>query len=108
MVADQPFVNTRTWKDGVIYDERFQYDSGKGTGALVSFADDVEVVNVKVGISHLGCMKAKANVLAEMDHWCLEKTSSQLVDKWEAILSKVELDPETPEDIKRMLSELSL
>ena len=102
MVADQPFTKARTWKDGVISDNLFQYDSGKGTGALVSFAEDMDVLNVKVGISHLGCMKAKANVLAEMDHWSLEKTRSQLVDKWEAILSKVELDPATPEYLKRM------
>lgn len=102
LVSDTPFEITRTWKDGVISDASYQYDSGKGTGVLVSFPDDADVVNVKVGISHLGCMKARANVNEEIDHWDLQQTRDELIAKWDAILSKVELDPMTPEPYKRM------
>lgn len=102
LVTDKPFADVRTWKDGIFSDELFQYDSGKGTGAAVRFFDDAEVVNVKVGISHVGCMKAKANVQNEISHWSLEQTRDELIGKWEAILSKVELSPDTPENYKRM------
>lgn len=102
LVADKPFEVTKTWKDGVISDASFQFDSGKGTGALVSFPDYADVVNVKVGISHVGCMKARANVDNEISHWDLEQTRNELIDKWEAILSKVELDHATDERHKRM------
>ena len=102
MVADKPFTQVRTWKDGQISDALEQFDSGKGTGALVQFADDADVVNVKVGVSHLGCMKAKVNVASEISHWDFDRTYNELLDKWEAILSKAELDPKTPLEYKRM------
>ena len=102
LVADKPFAQVRTFKDGQISEATEQYDSGKGTGALVRFGDDADVVNVKVGVSHLGCLKAKANVAGEIPHWDFDRTRGELIDKWESILSKVELDPSTPIEYKRM------
>lgn len=102
LVADKPFAQVRTFKDGQISETTEQYDSGKGTGALVRFGDDADVVNVKVGVSHLGCLKAKANVADEIPHWDFDRTRGELIDKWESILSKVELDPSTPLEYKRM------
>ena len=102
LIADKPFDQVRTWKDGQISDASEQFDSGKGTGALLKFADDADVVNVKVGVSHLGCLKAKANVINEIPHWDFERTYNELVDSWETILSKAELDPSTPLEYKRM------
>ena len=102
LVADKPFEQAKTWKDGAISDSKEQYDSGVGTGALVRFGDDVSSVNVKVGISHLGCMKAKANVENEIPHWDFSRTYGELIEKWDAVLSRIELDPSTPDNYKRM------
>lgn len=102
LTADQPFVRTRTWKGETITEALWQGDSGEATGALLQFAPEAREVRVKVGISCLGCMKARENALSEIPHWSLEKTRAELEDSWRAILSKAEIAPETPENLKRM------
>lgn len=100
--ADKPFVETKTWKGESISSALQQYDSHHKTGALVQFADDAATVNLKIGISFISQLKAKANAFQEIPHWSFEAVYQQLIDRWEDLLSRVDLDPSTPEATKRM------
>lgn len=100
--ANKPFIETKTWKGNSESMASAQYDSHQKTGALVRFAKDNETVNLKIGISYLSSLKAKANALQEISHWDFDYVRQQLLDKWENILSRVELDEKTPDNYKRM------
>lgn len=100
--ADKPFSDTKTWKGESISAVKQQYDSHQKTGALVKFSNDAEIVNLKIGISFLSSLKAKANAFQEIPHWSFENIHQQLLDKWEDILGRVVLDATTPDSYKRM------
>ena len=100
--TNKPFVEKKTWKGESETTATQQYDSHQKTGALVRFDKDAETVNLKIGISFLSSLKAKANAMQEIPHWDFGYVKQQLLDKWENILSRVELDAQTPESYKRM------
>lgn len=100
--ADKPFIETKTWKGEGTSSVKQQYDSHQKTGAMVQFADEAETVNLKIGISYLSSLKAKANAFQEIPHWSFETVHQQLLDKWEDILSRVTLAESTPDSYKRM------
>ena len=102
LVADRPFTATRTWKGDRITDARWQYDSGEATGALLRFTDGAGVVNVKVGISNIGCLRARQNVEEQLPQDSLEEAHAALTEEWESLLGRVEIAPETPDSLKRM------
>ena len=102
LVADRPFTATRTWKGDRITDARWQYDSGEATGALLRFTDGAGVVNVKVGISNIGCLRARQNVEEQLPQDSLEEARAALTAEWESLLGRVEIAPETPDSLKRM------
>ena len=100
--TDKPFAEAKTWKGESITTATQQYDSHHKTGAMVQFANDADTVNLKIGISFVSSLKAKANVFQEIPHWSFEAVYLQLIDRWEDLLSRVDLDPTTPDAIKRM------
>lgn len=115
LVADRPFIETRTWKgDRSLHDRNvlesdidisrrdWQHDSGTGTGALLRFADGAGTINVKVGISQTGCLRARQNVEEEMPHWSFDRAYKDIVARWESLLGRVEIAPGTPAELKRM------
>lgn len=102
VTADHPFTLARTWKGDTISEDLWQEDSGEQTGALLQFSPEVQTVQVKVGLSWLGCLKARKNALAEIPHWSFDTTREELEDSWRAILSRAELDASTPDSLKRM------
>lgn len=102
MVSDTPFAQTLTWKNDAVSGESFQYDTAEPVGANVRFAGEGKTVNVKVGISGRGCLKARQNLQEEISHWSLEQTASELEAKWNEVFKTVEIDPATPERWKRM------
>ncbi|MBR1575500.1 MAG: glycoside hydrolase family 92 protein [Bacteroidales bacterium] len=115
LVADHPFVETRTWKgerllrDSQVVRDRieisrspWQADEGKGTGVLLRFADDAQEVNIKLGVSHLGCLKARQNAGQELPHWSFDRARADLVARWESLLGRVEIAPGTPPELLRM------
>jgi predicted alpha-1,2-mannosidase len=102
LVTDRPFTATRTWKGDRITDARWQYDSGEATGALLRFTDGAGVVNVKVGISNIGCLRARQNVEEQLPQDSLEEARAALTAEWESLLGRVEIAPETPDSLKRM------
>lgn len=100
--TDKPFMRTATWKADKISDARYQSDSQQKTGALLQFKQSEEVVQLKVGISFLSSLKARENAHTDIPHWSFDEVHSQLLNQWEALLSKIEISPRTPEAQKRM------
>ena len=97
-----PFTETVTWKGTNITTDKVQFDSGKKTGALLRFPASTDSVKLKIGISFLSCLKAKHNAHTEISHWNFEKVHQELLDKWETLLQRIEIAPDTPEHYKRM------
>ena len=100
--TDKPFMRTATWKADKISDAKYQSDTHQKTGALLQFNSSDEVVQLKVGISYLSSLKARENAHADIPHWSFDDVHSQLLNQWEALLSKIEISPRTPEAQKRM------
>jgi predicted alpha-1,2-mannosidase len=101
---DQPIAKYVTWKDGKFYaNESAQFDSGKKTAALFSFGKDgKQELNVKIGISFLSELKAKSNIQVEISHWDFNVVLAALENKWEQLLSRIKLSPDTPDKYKKM------
>lgn len=101
---DQPIAKYVTWKDGKFYaNESAQFDSGKKTAALLSFGKDgKQELNVKIGISFLSELKAKNNIQVEIPHWNFNTVLSALENKWEQLLSRIQLSPDTSDEYKKM------
>lgn len=100
--TDRPFVQSLTWKGNRITEAQSQYDSAEKTGALLRFAKNDKVVQLKVGISFLSMQKAKFNAHSEIPHWSFEKVHQDLLGQWEQLFQKIEIDPSTPLAKKRM------
>lgn len=100
--TDHPFVQSLTWKGNRITEAQSQYDSAEKTGALLRFAKNDKVVQLKVGISFLSMQKAKFNAHSEIPHWSFEKVHQDLLGQWEQLFQKIEIDPSTPLAKKRM------
>lgn len=100
--TDRPFLQSLTWKGNRITEAQSQYDSAEKTGALLRFAKNDKVVQLKVGISFLSMQKAKINANSEIPHWSFEKVHQDLLGQWEQLLQKIEINPSTPLAKKRM------
>ncbi len=100
--TDRPFIDTATWTDSIISKATAMPDKGAKTGAIVAFADTTTTVNLRIGISFLSQLKAKENLENETRGLTFEQVRQNLVDEWNAILSRVELAEDTPLNLKRM------
>lgn len=100
--TDRPFSEWATWKGDSLTADRTQYDSHQKTGALLRFEGDATTLQLKVGISFLSCLRAEANAHSEIPHWSFDEVHRQLLDKWETLFSKIEIDAKAPEAHKRM------
>ncbi|MDE6491035.1 MAG: GH92 family glycosyl hydrolase, partial [Muribaculaceae bacterium] len=100
--ADRPFVETATWKGDRLSSNRYQYDSGEKTGALVRFDDTARSVRLKIGISFISQLKARENARADIPGWSFDTVRRQLTDQWNDLLSRIEIDQSTPDREKRM------
>ena len=103
-VFDQPIAQYVTYKDGKFYaNEKAQFDSGKKTAALLSFGKaGKQELNVKIGISFLSELKAKNNIQVEIPHWNFNTVLASLENKWEQLLSRITLAPDTSIEYKKM------
>ncbi len=102
LVADRPFTSTRTWKGDRITNDPSQYDSGEKTGALLRFSDGSGQVNVKIGISDLGCVRARQNIEEQLPQTSFDDAQAALTKQWDQLLGRVEIAPDTPDSLKRM------
>jgi predicted alpha-1,2-mannosidase len=103
-IFDQPIAKYVTWKDGKFYNNQStQFDSGKKTAALLSFGKEgKQELNVKIGISFLSELKAKNNIQVEIPHWNFNAVLSVLGTKWEQLLNRIQLSPDTSIEYKKM------
>ncbi len=103
-VFNKPFNKFSTWKKNQLFPgQKSQPDEGQKTGAMLFFdSSNSDPIQMKIGISYLSCLKAKQNIEAEIPHWTFEKTMQETQAKWEALLSKVEIDKSATNEQRRM------
>lgn len=101
--SDVPFSRTATWKGNAISGNASQFDSGDKTGALVSFPEKTDTVNVRIGISFISALKAKHNYENESHGKSFDVIRKESLGKWETEMQKIQVHPDTPEKFKRML-----
>jgi predicted alpha-1,2-mannosidase len=103
VVFDKPFKNFKTWKAEKLSENKIQIDSGEKTGALLNFENaDGNTIQMKVGISFLSTRKAQQNIENEVPNWNFEETLAATQQKWEQLLSKIEIDKNATDKKKKM------
>ncbi len=79
----------------ILSDAPYQIDNQRKTGALLRFnaldTHSSNILNVKIGISFISELKASQNAALQIPHWDFERTHQACLDRWEALLSKIEL-----------------
>jgi predicted alpha-1,2-mannosidase len=104
-ISDRPFSKYVTWKDGVLSSASTQYDSGTKTGAAVTFDGKDAEVQLKIGISFVSELKAKANIERDMAGTTkFDDVLNGTLSKWEDVLSRITIAQNTPEKYKRMFN----
>ena len=103
-IADKPFTSFSTWKAGQISpNQKTQTDTGAKTGAMLFFDEKTaDSIQIKIGISFISSLKAKENIVNEIPHWQFEKTRSETCSNWEALLKRIEIDPNASKEQKTM------
>lgn len=101
--TDKPFDCAGTWKDDSLSSQSWQADTGRPTGAYLDFGSDAGTVTVKIAISYLSELKARENLRREIPHWDFDQVRRSLTDRWNEVLSRVEVDPSTSDSLKTML-----
>ncbi len=101
---DQPFDRVGTWRgDQVFNGVKAQPDTGEKTGAFLSFDKaPTDQIQVKVGISFLSSLKAKQNIETEIPGWDFDAVRHQCEQQWEALISRIEIDPSATKEQKIM------
>jgi predicted alpha-1,2-mannosidase len=94
-VLDQPVTSYTSWKGQKLYPGvAVQFDSNEKTGLLLALGGSTSQLNMKIGISFLSSLKAKANISREIPHWNFDQVLSGLQNKWEELFSRIEIDPQ--------------
>ena len=114
---DRPITQFKTWsapaaeyadkmdeelRKTIISDSPYQVDNQRKTGALLRFnpsdtssaqssSSEQTTLNVKIGISFISELKARQNAKEQIPHWDFDQTRQACIDKWEALLSKIEI-----------------
>lgn len=121
--TDRPFANSKTWHVSArmfcpnpeveISDTKTQPDRHEKTGVMLRFTPSLQswekpygrssdTLNVKVGISFLSSLKAKQNAQMQLDSWDFEQHLQACINQWNNLLSRIEIDPDTPERERKM------
>jgi len=102
-VFDKPMKNFKTWKGDKLFEgQKDQIESAEKTGALLSFGDAGSILQMKIGISFVSEDRAKINVATETPNWSFEEILNQTQQKWEKLLSRIEIDKNASDSYKRM------
>lgn len=99
---DTPAKSFGTWKEGKLMPGvTSQTDDNTKCGAWFTFnTKSHSAVNVKVGISYMGCNKAKDNI-SELPSWNIEDAHKNAVTAWNKILSKIDVQT-SDKDVKKI------
>lgn len=103
-IVDQHITALKTWKGNKLFPSvKTQFDSGEKTGVLLSFKNNGSVkLQMKIGVSFISIAKAKLNLENEIKGWEFEEVLSQTQQKWEKLLSRIEIEKEASLKHKRM------
>lgn len=86
--------------------KRCQADHNTKCGAWFSYSTNAgDKVRVKVGISYMGYNKARENAM-ELGTWNIEDTRAEAVDKWNDILSQVDVESSDEDRMKIFYSSM--
>jgi predicted alpha-1,2-mannosidase len=93
-VFDTPAKAVGTWKSGRITPGgRSEFDSGEATGAFFTFdTHSGRPVQMKVGISYLGCEKARHNLEQENPGWDFEAVRRSAAESWRRALRSIAVE----------------
>jgi predicted alpha-1,2-mannosidase len=93
-VFDTPATAFGTWKNGRITPGgRSEFDSGEPSGAFFTFDPrSRRTVRVKVGISYLGCEKARHNLEQENPSWDFEAVRRSAAESWRQALHSITVE----------------
>lgn len=91
---DQPCDRFSTFKGETLFPSvNKQFDSGEKTGVLCFFTDHQrKTIKMKIGISFISEAKAAENLKNDIPHWDFNLVRQQTEQKWEKLLSRIELD----------------
>ena len=100
-IFDTPAKAFGTWKGKTMKPgNKMEFDSGEETGAYLSFqTKEGQEIQVKIGISFLGRMKARQNVMNEIPGWDFDKLKQNAVDEWNKYLGRIKVETKD-EDLK--------
>lgn len=103
-VFSAPIYTYTSWKGSKLYpNQKLQFDSGEKTGILLAFKNSItDSVKVKVGISFISSAKAKENIEQEISHWNFDRVLSELQNKWENLLERIEISADATLDQKKL------
>ncbi|WP_390622361.1 GH92 family glycosyl hydrolase [Mucilaginibacter robiniae] len=101
---DAPIDHLTSWKNKKLYPGvSQQFDSGEKTGVLLGFKNgSSDTLKVKVGISFISSGKAKENIAQEIPHWNFENVRAQVENKWDEMLSRIEINADATIEQKKM------
>ncbi len=91
---DQPCDRFSTFKSETLFPSvNKQFDSGEKTGVLCFFTNHQrKTIKMKIGISFISEAKAAENLKNDIPHWDFNLVRQQAEQKWEKLLSRIELD----------------
>jgi len=90
---DRPAIESGSWKENVLAPGvKAQTNNNSKCGAYFTFnTEDQNKVRVKVGISYMGCQKARENAL-ELSSFDVEQQQAKCQQAWNSILSQAALE----------------
>ena len=98
------------WNQGGPYTVYFHLETDRPAAECIKgqyacnllFDKGTDVLNVRVGLSFLNLEKARQNFSEYIDGKSFDEVHDNLLDRWEEILGKIEIDRKTPFKYKRM------
>ena len=73
---------------------------------LITFANHIDSLMIKVGISYTSSDNATRNMQAEIPHWDFDQIVQESKSEWESLLSRVEIEDITSEESQRFYTDL--
>lgn len=103
-VFDKPFTDFSSWKGTKLFPgQKLQFDSGDKTGALLYFKNSAsQTLQMKLAISFVSTAKAKQNLENEVQEWSFNQLLKETQQKWEKLLSRIEIDNNASLEQKKM------
>lgn len=119
---DRPICDSRTWsappaeyydqldetsRKTILNDASYQTDNQRKTGAILYFKRCEEpnsdnTLHVKIGISFISELKARQNAVEQIPHWDFRQTYNECLDKWETLLSRIEIGKTTSKKVPQI------